>query len=68
MPPTNFFGSLGNTNLFRRHGHISGLFLNFADDTNVPGGARLPREVHTVSRLCNLSKDRRRPLLSPVSG
>ena len=44
MPPTNFFGSLGNTNLFRRHGHISGLFLNFADDTNVPGGARLPEK------------------------
>jgi hypothetical protein len=38
MPPSNFFGSLGNTNLLSRHGTSPRSFLNFADDTKVPGG------------------------------
>ena len=40
MPPINFFGSLGNTNLFRRHGTSPRLLLKFADEIKVPG-ARL---------------------------
>ena len=38
MPPSNFFSSLGNTNLLRTHGTSPRSFLNFADDTKVPGG------------------------------
>jgi hypothetical protein len=38
MPPRNFFGSLGNTNLLRTHGTSPRSFLNFADDAKVPGG------------------------------
>jgi hypothetical protein len=37
MPPSNFFGSLGNTNLLRTHGTSPRSLLNFADDAKVPG-------------------------------
>ena len=38
MPPSNFFGSLDNSNLLSRHGTSPRSFLNFADDPKVPGG------------------------------
>jgi len=37
MPPSDFFGSLGNTNFLRTHGTPPRSSLNLADDTKVPG-------------------------------
>ena len=39
MPPSNSFGSLGNTNFLRTHGTPPRSSLNLADDTKVPSGA-----------------------------
>ena len=43
MPPSNSFGSFGNTDFLRTHGTSPRSSLNLADDTKVPVGATLTK-------------------------
>ena len=52
MPPSNFFGSLGNTNFLRTHGTSPRSSLNLADETRFPGGpSAWPTSVETAAPL-----------------
>ena len=42
-PPSNSFGSFGNTDFLRKHGTSPRSSLNLADDTKVPAGATLTK-------------------------
>ena len=45
MPPSNFFGSLGNTNFLRTHGTSPRSSLNLAEDPKVPSSANSSQKV-----------------------